>query len=201
MAKFEIKDNHHQEINIRGFQPTLVTFKDCKDKFFSFFANDEKRETKNQDDDLVFEIYKDGEYLKARSGNYIGRFKVDNHDINIISRFSNMLLKRMLNFADDIYLNDTQIKVDVGKSSNVFEFVLFYMFVQSLERASLLGLPKSYTSVDYNKTTLKGKLDVNAFIKNNIPFMGKISSTSREQLHTQDIIDVLFVALNTKEES
>ena len=42
---------------------------------------------------------------------------------------------------------------------------------------------------------LKGKIDINKFIKYDIPFQGKISSVSREQKEIQEIIDVLYKAV------
>lgn len=42
---------------------------------------------------------------------------------------------------------------------------------------------------------LKGKIDINRFVKRDIPFKGKISSVSREQREIPEIIDVLFKAV------
>jgi 5-methylcytosine-specific restriction endonuclease McrBC regulatory subunit McrC len=42
---------------------------------------------------------------------------------------------------------------------------------------------------------LKGKIDINRFIKYDIPFQGKISSVSREQKEIQEIIDTLYKAV------
>jgi 5-methylcytosine-specific restriction endonuclease McrBC regulatory subunit McrC len=66
------------------------------------------------------------------------------------------------------------------------------MFVQSLEKAFLLGVPKEYKTRSHHEMKLKGKIDVNAFIKKDIPFQGRISSTNREQIEIQEIIDVLY---------
>jgi len=69
------------------------------------------------------------------------------------------------------------------------------MFVQNLEKAFLLGLPKSYKNVSHHEMKLKGKIAINRFIKYDIPFQGKISSVSREQKEIQEIIDVLYIAI------
>jgi len=65
------------------------------------------------------------------------------------------------------------------------------MFILKLEKAFLLGLPKAYRSVQHHDMTLKGRIDINQFIKLDIPFQGKISSVSREQHEIQEIVDVL----------
>ena len=50
-------------------------------------------------------------------------------------------------------------------------------------------------------TFLKGKIDINRFIKYDIPFKGKISSTSREQKEIPEIIDVLYKAISIIEKN
>ncbi len=69
------------------------------------------------------------------------------------------------------------------------------MFIQKLEKAFLLGLPKAYISVNHHEMKLKGKMDINRYIKYDIPFKGKMSSTSREQREIQEIIDVFYKAI------
>jgi len=163
--------------------------------FFSFFKDSEKIDSKNGDD-LIISIKKDGENYKAQTGNYIGKFIWDGLEIDIKSRFSNTFLERMLNFADDIFLDDVSI---TGKQTNndleISKYIIYYMFIQNLEKAFLLGLPKSYMNINNHEMKLKGKIDINRFIKNDIPFKGKISSISREQKEIHEIIDVLFKAI------
>ena len=164
--------------------------------FFSFFKDEEKTKSKNEDD-LIISIKKDGDgnYL-AQTGNYVGKFKWQGLDIDIKSRFSNTFLERMLNFSNDIFLDDSSLtgsKVD--KDFDISKYIIYYMFVQNLEKAFLLGLPKAYRSVEHHEMKLKGKIDINKFIKYDIPFQGKISSVSREQKEIQEIIDVLYKAV------
>jgi len=68
--------------------------------------------------------------------------------------------------------------------------------VQKLEKAFLLGLPKSYRSVQHHEMKLKGRIDINRFIKHDIPFQGKISSVARERQEIQEIVDVLHKAVS-----
>lgn len=103
----------------------------------------------------------------------------------------------MLNFANDIFLDDVSITGNkVDESFDISKYIIYYMFIQNLEKAFLLGLPKSYRSINHHEMKLKGKIDINKFIKYDIPFQGKISSVSREQKEIQEIIDVLFKAVN-----
>lgn len=179
-----------------------VTLKDYQRKstnntFFSFFRDEEKRNAKNKDD-LIISIKKnvEGNYL-AQTGNYVGKFAWDGLEIDIKSRFSNVFLERMLNFANDIFLDDVSItgSKKENKDFDISKYIIYYMFVQNLEKAFLLGLPKSYKSVSHHEMKLKGRIDINRFIKHDIPFQGKISSVSREQKEIQEVIDVLYKAI------
>ena len=178
-----------------------ITLKDYRDKkypnntFFSFFKDEEKKAIKNEDD-LIISIKKDGENYLAQTRNYIGKFVWQGLEIDIKSRFSNTFLERMLNFANDIFLDDVSITGNkVDKDFDISKYIIYYMFIQNLEKAFLLGLPKAYKSIEHHEMKLKGKIDINKFIKYDIPFQGKISSVSREQKEIQEIIDVLYKAV------
>lgn len=189
-------------------QKLEITLKDYTKKeypnntFFSFFKDEEKRNSKNEDD-LIISIKKDsdGNYL-AQTGNYVGKFKWHGLEIDIQSRFSNVFLERMLNFANDIFLDDVSITGHESKNDlDISKYIIYYMFVQNLEKAFLLGLPKAYRSVQHHEMKLKGKIDINRFIKYDIPFQGKVSSVSREQKEIQEIIDVLYKAVKIIDKS
>ena len=187
--------------NIKSINELNITLQDYKDKkfpnniFFSFFKDEEKTISKNEDD-LIISIKKDGENYLAQTGNYVGKFKWEGLEIDIKSRFSNTFLERMLNFANDIFLDDVSITGNkVKEDFDISKYIIYYMFVQNLEKAFLLGLPKAYKSIEHHEMKLKGKIDINKFIKYDIPFQGKISSVSRKQKEIQEIIDVLYKAV------
>jgi len=165
--------------------------------FLSFFKDKEKIRLKNEDD-LIISIkkYSDDKY-QAQTGNYIGKFVWDGLEIDIKSRFNNKFLERMLNFINDVFLDDVSVfNAKEGDDLDYSKFIIYYMFIQKLEKAFLLGLPKSYQSIKHHEMKLKGKIDINRFIKHDIPFKGRISSTSREQKEIQEIIDVLYKAVS-----
>ena len=178
------------EINLNDYQ-----IKSPNNTFFSFFKDEEKIRAKNEDD-LIISIKKDGENYLAQTGNYVGKFVWQGLEIDIKSRFSNTFLERMLNFANDIFLDDVSITGhQVKENFDISKYIIYYMFIQNLEKAFLLGLPKAYRSIEHHEMKLKGKIDINKFIKYDIPFQGKISSASREQKEIQEIIDVLYKAV------
>lgn len=184
----------------------FITLQDYRDEkfpnniFFSFFKDEEKIKSKNEED-LIISIKKsknkkDDDIYLAQTGNYVGKFVWQGLEIDIKSRFSNTFLERMLNFANDIFLDDVSITGNkIDKDFDISKYIIYYMFVQNLEKAFLLGLPKAYKSIEHHEMKLKGKIDINKFIKYDIPFQGKISSVSREQKEIQEIIDVLYKAV------
>ena len=195
------KENYYFSSSTQLNKDIFITIKDYKDKkypnntFFSFFKDEEKTTSKNEDD-LIISIKKDGENYLAQTGNYVGKFVWKGLEIDIKSRFPNTFLERMLNFANDIFLDDVSITGNqVKEDFDISKYIIYYMFVQNLEKAFLLGLPKAYKSIEHHEMKLKGKIDINKFIKYDIPFQGKISSVSREQKEIQEIIDVLYKAV------
>ncbi len=191
-----------------------ITLKDYKskspqNKFFSFFKDEEKTISRNEEE-LIISISKqidtdnkEKEFYTGQTGNYVGKFIwYDNYnkghlEINIKSRFNDIFLQRMLNFANDVFLDDVSIFGKIANTLDFSKYIIYYMFVQNLEKAFLLGLPKSYVSINRHEIKLRGKIDINRFIKNDIPFKGKISSTSREQKEVQEIIDILYKAVKS----
>ena len=163
--------------------------------FFSFHDDTGKKISKNTDEFIV-SISKgvNGDY-SAQSGNYVGKFSWGGIVVDIRSRFSGVFLKRMLNYANDVFLDDVSV---FGKESIDLDFsklIIYYMFIQKLEKAFLLGIPKAYRSVRHHDMKLKGRVDINRFIKKDIPFKGKLSSVSREQTELQEVLDILYKAI------
>lgn len=187
--------NEKLDISLKNYQA-----KSPNNTFFSFFKDEEKRKSKNEDD-LIISIKKmknekNEDIYLAQTGNYVGKFVWQGLEIDIKSRFSNTFLERMLNFTNDIFIDDVSITGNkIDKDFDISKYIIYYMFVQNLEKAFLLGVPKAYKSIEHHEMKLKGKIDINKFIKYDIPFQGKISSVSREQKEIQEIMDVLYKAI------
>ncbi|MBU3611012.1 hypothetical protein ICN32_10650 [Polynucleobacter wuianus] len=171
--------------------------------FFSFYSDENKREYKNSPEDLVIKtsrvISDDGFIDHIKTGNYIGSLKWGGVDINITSRFGEQFLKRMLNFSNGIYISDLDSYSEKNDKANSSKFILHYLFLQSLEKAFLLGLPKAYKNINHNEAVLKGRLDLNKYIKHSIPYLGKLPSISREQRDVQEFVDIFYKAYSIVE--
>ncbi len=189
--------SHHNSDKVK--QDIRVTLGDfCKSSHnpkFSFFQDTDKSSYKNNDEELIIALTREKNKIIVQTGNYLGKFKLESLEIDIRSRFGDSFIKRMLNFANDVYLDDVNVYGQKATDLDFTQFILYHLFIQSLEKAYLLGIPKRYQNIQHHEMRLKGRLDINRHIKQDIPFLGKISSTSREMREVQEIVDVLYKAV------
>ena len=150
------------------------------------------------DDELILSIQEatavNGEtFWRVQSGNFIGNIQYQGHSIELKSRFQDMFLQRMLSVANNVYLSDFE-----GRDEwdiKYAEYILYFLFVQKVEKAFLLGFPKTYRNIKHHETTVKGKADISQIIKKDMPYKGKVSSVKRERVVDADILSVLNQAL------
>ena len=130
-------------------------------------------------------------YIKT--GLYAGRITYNGVIFDIQPDCNELLFKQMLNYANHIYIDKTD---ELGKKQKDNKFLLIeYLFLSSLQRVSVLGLPQEYSKKNYHDLKVHGGLDVKNYIKKDIPFKGKISSQKNERHYVQCIVDVLYSAL------
>jgi len=135
---------------------------------------------------------------------YIGRFSAFGVNFDIGYRFGNNVLDKMIARVNDIEIKSLTLEANTtknkNKSDNLALRILYMQFIFKLERLSILGLPKQYIKQNNHKQ-FRGQIDINRYIKKDIPFQGHISSVSYEQKYIQEIIDVLYCALREVEKS
>lgn len=161
-----------------------------------FFEPDEER--------LILKLYskekleQEKEYI-VQTGLYAGVLFYKGFKINITTKNGEAFLKRMLNFVNDIYVDNEQVKATKDETENQFLFIIAYLFIQSLEKAAVLGLPQQYKKHLERSHKVRGSIDFNDYLKRDIPFQGKLTSTFRERMYVQDIVDVIYLALRKLE--
>jgi len=161
-----------------------------------FFEPDEER--------LILKLYskekleQEKEYI-VQTGLYAGVLFYKGCKINITTKYGDAFLMRMLNFVNDVYVDYEQVKAKKDETENQFLFIIAYLFIQSLEKAAVLGLPQNYQKHQERSHKVRGSIDFNDFIKRDIPFQGKLTSTFRERMYVQEIMDVLYLALRKLE--
>ncbi len=161
-----------------------------------FFEPDEER--------LILKLYskekpeQEKQYI-VQTGLYAGVLFYKGCKINITTKYGDAFLKRMLNFVNDNYVDNEQVKAQKDETENQFLFIIAYLFIQSLEKAAVLGLPQHYQKHQERSHKVRGSIVFNDFLKRDIPFQGKLTNTFKERMYVQEIVDVLHLALRKLE--
>lgn len=146
----------------------------------------------------IFNLYDN----KIHTNNIMGFIGYNNTQIKISSRFT-------VNDNEDYFLHYMLMKVLSLNIVNLehskdyddsFDF-LIYMFINFFKRALRQGLFKQYKLIKHNDANVKGTIDINRYIKNNIPFNGKISYNTREYSYDNNITQLIrhtIEYINTK---
>lgn len=172
-------------------------------QIFGFKNNRNKLE---DDEQLILKLYSK-EYPKEekkyiiQTGLFAGVLYHKGCQFNITTPYGQTFLNRMLNFINDVYIDNQEAKASKSKDTNEFQNIIAYLFIQALEKASVMGLPKVYQTQTQRSHKVRGKIDVNAYLKHDFPFQGKLTTSFREQVYVQEIIDVLYLACKKLEQS
>ena len=168
-------------------------------KVFNFKS---KRIFEQDEERLILKLYSkekaEKEYF-IQTGLYAGVLFHKGCKINITTKYGDTFLKRMLNFVNDIYVDNEQIKAKKDETENHFLFIIAHLFIQSLEKAVVLGLPQQYQKHQERSQKVRGSINFNDYLKRDIPFQGKLTTTFRERMYIQEIVDVLYLALRKLE--
>lgn len=144
---------------------------------FLFFTNRDKIEDKHI---ISVERSQKDDYSIV-TGNIVGFVGVNDVQVSIISRFaqdekSDYFLHYMLSKVFNINLLNLEHGEEKG---SLFDFLVF-LFPFFLGRAMRKGLYRAYNTFKYNDASIKGPVNVSRFLKNDVPFMGRIAYDKRE---------------------
>lgn len=139
---------------------------------------------------------------KIHTNNIMGFISYNNTQIKISSRFAvNDNEDYFLHYMLMKVLNLNIINLEHSKDyDDSFDF-LIYMFISFFKKALRQGLFKQYKLIKHNDSNVKGTIDINRYIKNNIPFNGKISYNTREYSYDNNITQLIrhtIEYINTK---
>jgi len=128
-----------------------------------------------------------------KTNNIMGFVGVNDTRLTITSRFvkkddeNDYFLHYMLQRV--LSLNITRLDQS-KKNESIWNF-LPYLFPYYLKRALSQGIYKSYQTVNYNNSNVKGVIDIKRHLKFNIPFSGKIAYSSREYNVDNEITELI----------
>lgn len=124
------------------------------------------------------------------TGNIMGFVGVNDTQLDITSRFSKVqdyFLHYMLQKVFSINLFDIQHTIS---KQPIFDFLL-YLFPHFLKKALAQGLFKKYIRYEYNDANLRGPIDVNRHIRQNIPFRGTVAYSTREHSYDNEVTQLI----------
>ena len=148
-----------------------------------------------------------------QTGNMIGTFyfkykpntKESLYEVNIGLRFdddknSNSALEYLLDYTTSIYTKaldyNQEEKQKKSKSNRVIEFLLTKLFINSLLKSSVMGLPKIYQEEEESSYNFKGRVDINRLIASELPFKGIMPHVKNEKVVIQSIASVILKAID-----
>lgn len=128
---------------------------------------------------------------KALTGNLMGFVGVNDTSVSIHSRFTHTEQDGKIDeTSQDYFLYYMLQKVfsinifDLDHANNredkIFDFLLF-LFPMMLNKALSQGLFKEYQNRNYDDTKVRGVININRFIRYDIPFKGTVSYSVRER--------------------
>lgn len=151
------------------------------------FPNDLNKSKDIDKSKTIFNIYND----KILTNNLMGFIGYNDTQIKITSRFAtdknDYFLHYMLQKV--LCLNIFDLQHSTNKDDS-FDF-LIYMFLDLFQKAIRQGIFKSYQNREYNDANVRGVIDINRHIKNNIPFNGKIAYNTREYSYDNNITQLI----------
>ncbi|MBR3986452.1 MAG: hypothetical protein IKK04_04810 [Bacteroidales bacterium] len=126
------------------------------------------------------------------TGNIMGFVGVNGTQVDIISRFAktdgeDYFLHYMLQRVFAINLFDIK---HTTSSQPIFDFLL-YLFPYFLKKALRQGLYKKYRRFEYNDSNIRGPIDVNRHIRENIPFRGTVAYSTREHTYDNEVTELI----------
>ena len=204
MSIIQIADNNYKGVSIdKSDIENIKQFANKKIKYlkennlFILSKNSFKDDIENSD---IIEL--DEVNNKIYSNNIMGFIGYNDTQIKITSRFTpnsdkDYFLHYMLQkvFYSNIFNWEYTTERDYS-----FDF-LIYMFTHFFQKAIRQGIFKSYQNREYNDANVRGVIDINRHIKNNIPFNGKIAYNTREYSYDNNITQLIIHTIeyiNTK---
>ena len=155
---------------------------------------------KTEEAPVIIELIRDLEGMptKIRTGNVMGFIGYKDTEIRIHSRFdvkddncdkaNDFFLYHML--AKVFHVNLFNLDTTSSKKNNILD-LLMVMFPQMLKDAMSQGLYKEYRTYKYNDARVRGTIEVNRFIREDIPFQGKVAYRTREFSHDNKILQLV----------
>lgn len=139
--------------------------------------------------------------VKACTGNLMGFVGINGTSVSIHSRFTHKKENGEVDPSSPDYflyymlqkvfsVNVFSLEHASSREDKILDFLLF-LFPFMLKSAMSQGLYKEYRRFQHDDDKVKGTIDVNRFIRSDIPFRGNISYTTREHSYDNTITQLI----------
>ena len=181
LGKITITEDSYKDLRDFADIPLEVIVK--KQPSLLVFPLDIENSSDRIGDEPIFniEINKDADTAstspyRLKTGNLMGFIGVGETQLNITSRFTELgkedfFMHYMLSKVLDIDFNVLNMNA-TGANNDVLNLLMF-MFPNLLKQAVAQGIFRAYRTYERNNSSVKGTIDINRHIRNNIPFLGK----------------------------
>ena len=169
------------------------------ERYFHIAFDDYLEYKRSEQDKLIFEKKKKNENYFISTGLYCGVINLGDKfpQIEIRTGYSDLLLKRMLNYCCGIYA-DTNTENNTSENKSIYSLLIQYLYLISLRKVANKAIPRRYIYLKERGYDIKGNIDINEYInKDIISFDKKITYQYIKQLEIQPIIDVLHAAMSS----
>lgn len=197
-TSYTIKDNFEEYLSLQSIaNRTISDLLDEKDNNllvypYSFYQCED--ETDRQSLLYLQSHWKDNQCTEVilKTGNIAGFIGVSGLSVSIHSRFaSNTEQDFFLHYMLQKVLCINLVNLSHGTTDEqMFDFLLL-LFPKLLNEALSQGLYKEYQRNEYNNANLRGVIDINRHLKNNLPFNGRIAYRTREFSHDNHITELI----------
>ena len=206
MSLLQITDNHDwkdfksfltDEATAKVDLPNLQKIADINISKLSFddnpnlliFPHDLNQHGDKIGDNCIFSLNHRNEISTSNIMGFVG---INETQLDIKSRFAkedkeDYFLHYMLERVFSINLFDMKHS---SSEEQIFDF-LIYLFPYFLKKAFAQGLFKKYRRYEHNNANVKGPINTSRHIKENIPFSGTISYSTREHSYDNEITQLI----------
>ena len=139
--------------------------------------------------------------VKVCTGNLMGFVGINNTSISIHSRFTHKKANGAVDESSPDYflyymlqkvlsINVFKLEHSSSREDKILDFLLL-LFPMMLKKAMAQGLYKEYQRFQHDDDRVRGTIDVNRYIKADIPFRGSISYSTREHSYDNTITQLI----------
>lgn len=185
-SKIQLKEMT-SEIFSKEKELKLISFNEYN--YLKFYKNIEEKPK------LIYRIIQNGNDYAIMTGLYVGIINVGEYKIEIRTQYTDLFLKRMINFCCGIYV-DISPSDSSSSEEGIYSLIVQYLFVVSLRKVLGENLPKRYVCKKDRDYSILGNVDIERYINRDLSSSDKkISFKYPEIKNVQNIIDILYIAL------